>query len=269
MFKTYRTNLKKSTNMTQAPSFLRPMHPAEQRLKILLPSILEIANERVLTALNTLKGEEKSMSKSSLIAIELFIGNKSEKSIINLRHRFKSIQSILEILTPENINIVYSKLNNPSAYAWVSGEDIKRFQDEHSVTINMSYINLATLHPEAIAKTVIHEVTHLALNTKDYIYAYSGYFSKESLYKDVSLLSLYDYALKPGTKPLENADTLANLVVTLDYDFRKAPILLKSSGHFAFFFLEYKNFPINPSSHNMAELELASATSGKRKIHGK
>lgn len=246
------------------------MHPAEERLKTLLPSILEIAHKRILMALSALKGNGKSISESSLRAIELFIGNRSEKSIIDLTQRFKSIQNVLEILTPESINIVYAKLNNQKAYAWVSSEDIKRFQNGHSAIINMSYINLCAFHPEAIAKTVIHEASHLALHTEDYMYAYSDYFTKDSLYKDTSLLSLFDYAVKSGSRPLENADTLANLVVALDYDLRKAPILLKTSGHFAFCFFEYKKLSFNASYlPGMIELELASALSVKRKSHGK
>jgi insecticidal toxin complex protein TccC len=255
-----------------------PLHPAEQRLRDLLPDILTFANNQVSAALEALTQRGILWAKAPipgnyLKIVEDFMGNASTQTIKNLHKRFESIKAGLKRITPESFSIVYSiaywegeEEDEWDTFAWVTSDDINRFQSGYPATIHLSYINLATLHPEAIAATVLHEISHLVLGTGDFEYSIQQ-APQKSFYGTTLLLPLLEYAVKRASRPLENADTLSNLSAVLYYVSRKNYVddIYRPALGYTYDrpSLEYNKLQ-SSSGVNMSKLEIASSRSGRK-----
>ena len=84
------------------------------------------------------------------------------------------------------------------------------------------------MHVDDISATIIHELSHLILNTEDH--AYSICMSKQAsgLFTPWSVKELHSYARSKNNDPLNNAETLSRLVLLIYFSESKLPAYKKA-----------------------------------------
>jgi insecticidal toxin complex protein TccC len=214
---------------------LNPVHPAYKRLEEYLPEIIERSNKYVSGALDALELTEKKFfsknldtpEKSKRIVKEL-MGSDSVESINELRTAFKTILTGLERLRPEHIKIVEKlQQGNSDALAYTSKDKATRnkfmFGNNIGNYITISAIQTGNMHIDDIVNIIIHEVSHIAIDSKDEAYAEYIENKERGKFKSMSLLNLRLHAKDKGNNPLQNAESLARTAALLFYSTSNNP----------------------------------------------
>lgn len=195
------------------------MHPAEERLDIHLPLILSYSRQQMRGALAVL--EDRPIINSTFRLIEDFFGPWDSDIASSLYRKLRRLAPHIYRLTPEHI-MIHGKLdalgkNNVA----VTSADPRIKQDfiagKNAKFIHLAAVNMGNLHMEDIATVIIHEATHLALNTIDLIYPTSLSVEESGLFSPYSLSTLVSMGQREKKRMLENADSISRIVSLLHY----------------------------------------------------
>lgn len=194
-------------------------HAAEHRLKNLIPTIIIMAQQAVrgaLTALNHISSQEKSATQY-LSVVNSLLGSASEATILTYKQQLTRLQLGVLQLTPEWFDIAEVLPEaGEGTMAYIRTSDHAAFsRGEKKAYISLSWRHCGKAHPEDIASTILHELTHLLFDTKDHYY--STYVPVPSLNNAVMLEQQIKFSQRDPKKAIQNAETIARLTVLLHY----------------------------------------------------
>ncbi|AEX54596.1 hypothetical protein GRAQ_04477 [Rahnella aquatilis CIP 78.65 = ATCC 33071] len=212
------------------------MHPAEERLKRLLPFIITTAKQQVNVALEAL--ERRKLSDDTRKILKELLNEDDSATVKKLTHSLNKIRRRMTSLAPEHFDLAEELYEaGGDTIGYVKATDAKDFKKgTNKKYIALSYIHTGRMHVDDIAATVIHELSHLILNTEDH--AYSICMSKQAsgLFTPWSVKELHSYARGKNSNPLNNAETLSRIVLLIYFSvsklaaYKKAYALYWESG---------------------------------------
>jgi hypothetical protein len=199
------------------------MHPAEERLRILLPFVIANAKQQLHIALKAL-GRSKLSEETKKILNELLNENNSA-TVKKLIHSLNEIKRKMENLTPEHFDVAEELYEaGGGTVGYVKATDARDFNNGvRKKYIALSYLRTGRMHIDDIAATVIHELSHLVLNTEDNAYSISMEKQASGLFTPWSVKDLHRYAREKHSLPLNNAETLSRIVLLIYFSESKLP----------------------------------------------
>lgn len=204
------------------------MHPAEERLKTLLPFIIITARQQIDIALKAL-GRSKLKDETRKVLKEL-LNEDSSATVKKLTHSLNKIRRRMANLTPEHFDLaeeLYEAGGDNIGY--VKASDAKDFKKGiNKKYIAMSYLSTGRMHVDDIAATVIHELSHLILNTEDYAYSICMGKHASGLFTPWSVKELHSYARGKNSNPMNNAETLSRVVLLIYFSESESPMHKKA-----------------------------------------
>ncbi|QCR35056.1 RHS repeat-associated core domain-containing protein [Nissabacter sp. SGAir0207] len=196
-----------------------PDDPLYVELKNRLPHAIDIAKEMINGAMSALEPQKKStFSKkktpdSSKELVRDFIGDDSDETINHLRNKLSSIKILVNKLTPEHFKIYEVIPGVPNATACVTTWDGACYRKGKPFIIKFSYTEAKFTHVVGIGAAIIHEASHLAVNTEDH--AYPTHLMSYQDVKHNQLAPLHELARQNPEKALDNAESLSTLTLLL------------------------------------------------------
>ncbi|MBU9816214.1 hypothetical protein J1781_15310 [Rahnella sp. C60] len=199
------------------------MHPAEERLKTLLPFIIINAKQQIYIALKAL-GRSKLSDDTKKILKEL-LNEDSSATVKKLIHSVDKIKRKMANLSPEHFDLAEELYESGGdTIGYVKATDAKDFKNGiNKKYIALSYIRTGRMHVDDISATVIHELSHLILNTEDYAYSICMDKQAPGLFTPWSVKELHTYARGKNSVPLNNAETLSRIILLIYYSESNLP----------------------------------------------
>lgn len=194
------------------------MHRAELRLKNNLPEIILRARRMVSEAIKAIESHSsgsKTRYQQTKEMFDMLVGAHDSNTRKTLVMSLRKIKACLDGLTPDcfYLDEIIEEAGE-EAFAYVICFDAQGLM--HHVKkqyIAISTINCGRLHLDDIAATVIHETSHIALNSTDDAYSLSlrKAPTAKGLFTPWSVKSLIDFARNNTDKALINAETISRL----------------------------------------------------------
>ncbi|MDY7806701.1 hypothetical protein [Burkholderia stagnalis] len=201
------SNLTENSEEAASARLDKGSHPAQNRLINDLPNIINLARRQAEGALRVLS--RPHLDEKHRHILNVFFGDSTDVIRSKLIEILGETLAALQTIRPSNFDVAEELYEaGGGAIAYIRDGDSERFKkSSDGKYINISYISAGRKHVEDIASTIVHEVTHLALNTEDH--EYGDYVKVPSQFDAAVLEKLRKYAQTDPQKAINNAESIS------------------------------------------------------------